>query len=192
MRGAYSIAMNHQLEHFLYYHNEYVDPRYVLQHDNIIIMGCSPTHVWFSVTDPNKPQENLLINRNSPFLYVGQLLFSQKLIIMTHESFHKLAQELGDPNYKTITFVGMTGLLKNDLNNIYCTLNLYNTATSLQCTVHANIINMILFQVDVDQLYYAKWLPDCLTVGPLVNVMPLFMPIDFIWMNLSPEMPLKN
>ena len=73
-------------------------------------MGCSPTHVWFSVTDPNKPEENLLVNTGIPFLFIGQLLFSQKLIIMPHESFHKLAQELGDPNDRTITFVGMSGV----------------------------------------------------------------------------------
>ena len=111
MKGPISITSNLQLESFLYRHVEYVDPEYVLKHDNIILMGCSPTHVWFSVTDPKKPEENLYKNVDIPFLFVGQILFSRQLIIMPHSTFNKLADNLGDPDDRDITFVSMSGLL---------------------------------------------------------------------------------
>ena len=50
-RGTYSVLLIHQLHHFVWYHEKYVHPRYVLQHDNITLMGVTPTHVFFCVSD---------------------------------------------------------------------------------------------------------------------------------------------
>ena len=52
-RGAYSIVLLHQLHNFLWLHEKYVHPRYVLQRDNITLMGITPTHAFFCVSDPD-------------------------------------------------------------------------------------------------------------------------------------------
>ena len=51
-RGTYSVLLIHQLHHFVWYHEKYVHPRYVLEHDNITLMGVTPTHAFFCVSDP--------------------------------------------------------------------------------------------------------------------------------------------
>ena len=51
-RGAYSLIINHQLYNFVWRHEKYVHPRYILEHDNITLMGITPTHAFFCVSDP--------------------------------------------------------------------------------------------------------------------------------------------
>ncbi len=52
-RGAYSVIFSHQLNNFCLKHEEYVHPRYVLEHDNITLMGVTPTHAFFCVSEPD-------------------------------------------------------------------------------------------------------------------------------------------
>ena len=51
-RGTYSVLVIQQLYNFVCRHEKYVHPRYVLEHDNITLMGVTPTHVFFCVSDP--------------------------------------------------------------------------------------------------------------------------------------------
>jgi hypothetical protein len=51
-RGAYTIIMSHQLSNFIGLHERYAHPRHVLEHDNITLMGATPTHVFFCVSSP--------------------------------------------------------------------------------------------------------------------------------------------
>ena len=51
-RGTYSVLLIKQLYNFVWYHERYVHPRYVLEHDNITLMGITPTHAFFCVSDP--------------------------------------------------------------------------------------------------------------------------------------------
>ena len=51
-RGTYSVLMIHQLRNFVWHHEKYVHPRYVLEHDNITLMGVTPTHAFFCLSDP--------------------------------------------------------------------------------------------------------------------------------------------
>ena len=50
-RGTYSVLLIKQLYNFVWYHERYVHPRYVLEHDNITLMGITPTHAFFCVSD---------------------------------------------------------------------------------------------------------------------------------------------
>ena len=51
-RGAYSPLMAHQLNNFVWKHEKFVHPSYVLHHDNITLMGVTPTHAFYCVSDP--------------------------------------------------------------------------------------------------------------------------------------------
>ena len=50
-RGTYSVMLMQQLYNFVWRHEKYVHPRYVLEHDNITLMGVTPTHAFFCVSD---------------------------------------------------------------------------------------------------------------------------------------------
>lgn len=52
-RGTYSVILNHQLHNFVWRHERYVHPRYVLERDNITLMGVTSTHAFFCVSDPD-------------------------------------------------------------------------------------------------------------------------------------------
>ena len=41
-----------QPKHYIWKHKRYLHPRFVLEHDNITLMGLTPTHAFFCVTDP--------------------------------------------------------------------------------------------------------------------------------------------
>ena len=51
-RGAYSPLQPHQLNNFVWWHEKFVHPSHVLLHDNITLMGVTPTHAFFCVSDP--------------------------------------------------------------------------------------------------------------------------------------------
>ena len=50
-RGAYSPLQPHQLDNFVWCHEKYVHPKYVLDHDNITLMSVTPSHAFFCVSD---------------------------------------------------------------------------------------------------------------------------------------------
>ena len=52
-RGAYSIGSAHQLHNFVWRHERYVHPRHVLERDNITLMGITPAHAFFCVSEPD-------------------------------------------------------------------------------------------------------------------------------------------
>ena len=52
-RGAYTPIQPHQLNNFVWKHDRFVHPSYVLHHDNITLMGLTPTHAFFCVSDPD-------------------------------------------------------------------------------------------------------------------------------------------
>lgn len=108
-RSCFSIVDVHTLKNFLYRHVKYVNPKYILEHDNITLMGCDDKWAWFCVTDPSNPDQDILDNAKAPFMFVFQLLWSQQLVIIPLNTLFKLGEEVGDPNDKVVTVVDMTG-----------------------------------------------------------------------------------
>ena len=104
-RGAYSLIINHQLYNFVWRHEKYVHPRYILEHDNITLMGITPTHAFFCVSDPGF---DIYETKMAPFIFIIQFFSAKKLIILPHSSFNRLAAEVGDPTNCKVTFVNMT------------------------------------------------------------------------------------
>ena len=50
-RGAYSLIQPQQLNNFVWRHEQYVHPKYVIEHDNITLMGVTPKQVFFCISD---------------------------------------------------------------------------------------------------------------------------------------------
>ena len=49
-------------KNYVWRHNRYVHPRYVLEHDNITLMGVTPTHAYFCVSDPKVDVQNIKVS----------------------------------------------------------------------------------------------------------------------------------
>ncbi len=79
---------------FIYKHDRYVHPEYVLSSVNVTLMAVEKYYVLFAVTDPNM---NIFDSSKFPFLFLTQFFQSKQLVIMPIKSFHRLANELGDP-----------------------------------------------------------------------------------------------
>ena len=68
-RGAYSLIINHRLRNFVWRHERYVHPRYVLERDNVSLMGITPTHAFFCVADPGF---DIYETKMAPFIFIIQ------------------------------------------------------------------------------------------------------------------------
>ena len=64
-RGLYSLFQPYQLNNFVWRHEKYVHPKCVLNHDNITLMGVTPSHVFFSVSEPNFDIYDTKVKRKS-------------------------------------------------------------------------------------------------------------------------------
>ncbi len=65
-------------------------PNYILENDNVSLMGQTATHTYFCVTDPNV---DVFDTTKAPFLWEGQSRLAQHLIIMPHKHFIALGKE---------------------------------------------------------------------------------------------------
>lgn len=104
-RAALSFALNHGLNNFLYIHEEYVDPAWVLDKRHVILYGFDRENVFFTVTEEDVDMWN---TREIPFVFMFAFPMAKKLVIMPHHAFHRLAEKLGDPEHK-VTVINMTG-----------------------------------------------------------------------------------
>ena len=87
--------MQIHIKNFCWWHEKYINPNYVLEYDNITLMGLTPTRAYFCVSDPNVDVTN---SKLYPFIFLAHKLVTKKLIIMPLKHFHHLATDLGDPH----------------------------------------------------------------------------------------------
>ena len=97
--GHYGFFQDVQLyKNFLWKHNRYLHPKYILENDHVTLYGFSKTEVFFCITDPNVDIYN---NEIFGFPIVGEKTMCKQLIIMKLEHFHRLAEEIiGDPKVR--------------------------------------------------------------------------------------------
>ena len=57
----------------------------------LLTIGVTPTHAWFCVADEN---EDIYDTSRYPFVFISQYVASKSFIILTHETLHKLADEI--------------------------------------------------------------------------------------------------
>ncbi len=78
---------------FLYKHEEYVNPEYVLKHKNATLMAVEKDYALFAISDPSVD----VYDSQFSFLVIADFEQAKKLVIIPIKSFHRLADELGDP-----------------------------------------------------------------------------------------------
>ncbi len=93
-----------QLDNFLYKHEAYLHPNFVLKNKNVTMFILDKEHAAFCVTDPDV---DVYDTKTFPFMTAGQWKVVEKLLIMPIASFHRLADEVGRPKVPVIT-AGMT------------------------------------------------------------------------------------
>ncbi len=102
-RGTYSIINMHALHNFCLLHERYVHPNHVLDHDHITLQSVTPNHAIFCVSSEDMDVYN---TSKYPFVWAKQFFTAKKLVIMPLESFHRLAEEVGDPTVdRKLTFI---------------------------------------------------------------------------------------
>ncbi len=94
----------HSSKNFLYVHEKYVSPRYVLENKNVSLFTLDKTHVYFCVSDPDVDVYDTV---KFPFVFMAHYTQAKKLVIMPWESFHRMADELGNPKVP-VCLVNMT------------------------------------------------------------------------------------
>ena len=106
-RGTICLIENHDESNFLYLHDSYQHPSYILKHDNIVLKGINRDKAIFVVTDENVCALDTSIG---PFAYVNTFIAAKKVIFLPLEHFHKLAEEAGNPfkNDLDIVMIHMT------------------------------------------------------------------------------------
>jgi len=94
-RAHYQMSVLPLKRNFLYSHDRYVHPNYILEHNNVTLLQVCKHYAIFCVTDPNV---DVFDTKQNPFMFISQFELSQKLVFLPIESFHRLAKEVGDPN----------------------------------------------------------------------------------------------
>ncbi len=104
-RGAYTDMWLHQEDNFLYTHEEYANPGWVLSRDHATVQACTATHVVFAVTDPGV---NVYDTSKHPFVVVSQYRLALRLVLVPHWAMYRLSEEAGDPRDVEVISYGMT------------------------------------------------------------------------------------
>ena len=106
-RGTINLIDNHDKSNFLYVHESYQHPSYILKHDNIVLKGLDNKYAIFCVSDPLVCTLDTSIG---PFAFINTFVAAQKLIFLPLEHFHRLAEETGSPfrNGLDVVMIHMT------------------------------------------------------------------------------------
>ena len=107
-RGTISLFGNHDETNFLYLHDKYVHPNYILEHENVSLMGVDDKRAYFCVSNKDVDPFD---SSTGPFLWANTFIAAEKLLILDIAHFHRLAECRGDPFQKDnlkITIIHMT------------------------------------------------------------------------------------
>ncbi len=94
----------YDLSYYLYKHERYVSPEYVLDKPNVALYFVTKTHAVFSVAEAD---DDFYDTKRIPFCFFAYEHLAKKLLIVPIASFHRLAEQLGDPKVPVCLF-GMT------------------------------------------------------------------------------------
>ena len=93
-RAKHTIYKLTRLLYFLYKHEKYVHPDYVLKNKHTSLVAVQEDYALFIETDPDVDIHD---TEKFPFLFLAQYFQARKLIILPIKSFHRLADDIGDP-----------------------------------------------------------------------------------------------
>ena len=103
-KAHYTEVTAHSGKNFLYTHQKYVSPKYVLENPHVTLFTVDTKYVYFCETDPDVEIYNTI---KHPFVFMAHYNEVKKLVIMSIDSFHRMADELGDPKVP-VCLVNMT------------------------------------------------------------------------------------
>ena len=106
-RGTICLIENHDESNFLYLHESYQHPSFIAKHDNIVLKGVNKKMAIFCISEKNVCTLDTSIG---PFAYINMFIAAKKLIFLPLNSFHRLAEEIGDPfkNDLKVVMIHMT------------------------------------------------------------------------------------
>ena len=106
-RGTINLIEHHDKDNFLYVHDSYVHPSFILKRDNVVLMGINAKYAVFCVSDNDICTLDTSIG---PFAWVNTFIAANKLIFLPLRHFHRLAEESGDPfrNNVRVSMIHMT------------------------------------------------------------------------------------
>ena len=83
-------------EQFIFKHEKYVDSvEFILKKDNVTFMAIFESEVWFSVFKEDENPYDLTV---VPFAFYWQFCKSEQILIIDHETLHKVASRSSKPN----------------------------------------------------------------------------------------------
>ena len=99
---------------FIFKHKEYVDSvEFILKKDNVPFMAIFESEVWFSVTREDKNPYDLTV---VPFAFHWQFCKSEEILIIDHDTLHKVACTSSNLNGNCI-LINMSGRSGSTLLN---------------------------------------------------------------------------
>ena len=114
------------MDHFILKHEKYIDPEeFVLNNDFVTLMAISETKVWFSVSS----KRNVYGLEKFPFAFMAQFWCSEKILILDHNSLHKIAEKCMGPSGNCI-LINNTGRCGSTLLNQVSFLLIYWVETN--------------------------------------------------------------
>ena len=112
------------LKHFILKHEKYVNPEeYVLNQDHVTLMALDETQAWFSISSKRNVYEMIRF----PFAFMSQFWCSEKILIVSHETLHQIAEKCVGPTGNCV-LINNTGRCGSTLLNQVPTY--YNSCNS--------------------------------------------------------------
>ena len=85
---------------FLYTHNRFEDPQYIIDNNNITLLMINENYAVFC--EPEEKGMHLWRASYGSFLRPTQMKFCRRLLVVPLTTFHRLADEIGDPDGEII------------------------------------------------------------------------------------------
>ena len=107
-RGTINLACHHDESNFIYLHDSFTHPKYILENKNVYLKTITKEKAIFFVSDKSV---NAYDAKYGPFSFGNIFINAKYLIVLPIDSFNRLAEEAGDPITKhgtKITIIHMT------------------------------------------------------------------------------------
>ena len=143
------------LWNYIYKHEKFVSPDIVINDPQATLVIVTPTYAVFCITPP---EVNVINVSKHPFTVAAQATLAKQLIIVPTQSFHQLADKVGDPKVK-VGLVLMTArcgstLLTQMMHRVpkeRCSADLF--CSHIFSDRDLQDINRILSKASLDKLY---------------------------------------
>jgi len=110
----FCLLRSYKMNNFIYTHNRFENPQYVIDNDNVSLYKIEANRVIF--VEARDKDMLLWKSEYSSFLRLAQLTYGVRFIFVPLYAFHRMSDAIGDPK-ATITFLINTGRCGSTLMN---------------------------------------------------------------------------